>query len=189
MKKNNNLCRFSAIFMVTILTSAILTSCGGTFWDGMAQMYGNGGYGMGGYQVMPGGFVRDTRYDYLLDPRLAVQQVLNQEQQEYQAAKRYRPNLTLEQFRIEKGQALQMMKNSSGNSSSSSSSTSSSSSGSQSKSNSRDCRLCLGSGKCQTCNGKGYYYNPLDLTKTVSCPNCASNHNGKCSSCNGSGKK
>ena len=188
MKKNNDLYKIHSIFIATILICASFTSCGGTFWEGMAQMYGNGGYGMGGYQVMPGGFVRDTRYDYLLDPRLSVQQVLNQEQQEYQAAKRYRPDLTLEQFRIEKGQALQMMKNNSGNSTSSSS-TSSSSSSNQSKSNSRDCRLCLGSGKCNTCNGKGYYYNPLDLTKTVSCPNCASNHNGKCSSCNGSGKR
>lgn len=175
--------------LAATLICVSLTSCGGTFMQGMAQgMAGyGGGYGLGGYQVMPGGFVRDTRYDYLLDPRYAVQQVLSQEQQEYQAAKRYRPNLTLEQFRIEKGQALQMMKNS--GSSSSSKSTTTSPSGSSPTSNSRDCRLCLGSGKCQTCNGKGYYYNPLDLTKTVSCPNCASNHNGRCASCNGSGKK
>ena len=175
--------RILAVFMTAFITCASLTSCNGAFWQGMAQgMFGNGGYGMGGYQVMPGGFVRDTRYDYLLDPRLAVQQVMNQEQQEYQAAKRFRPNLTLEQFRIEKGQALQMMKNS-GSSNSTSKSTVK-----PSTSNSRDCRRCLGSGKCQTCNGKGYYYNPLDMSKAVSCPNCASNHNGRCASCNGSGK-
>ncbi len=150
-----------------------------------------GGYGMGGYQVMPGGFVRNTSYDYLLDPRYALQQVLNQEQQEYQAAKQYRPNLTLEQFRIEKGQAIQMM-NSGGSSSSTSSSSSSSSSSNYSSSSSnssgRMCQLCAGTGRCKTCEGKGYYYNPLNLSQTVLCPNCH-NHNGKCSSCSGTGKR
>lgn len=166
-----------------------MSSCD-TFWQGMAQGVGGyGGYGMGGYQVMPGGFVRNTSMDYLLDPRYAMQQVLNQEQQEYQAAKRYRPDLTLEQFRIEKGQAIQMMNSNSGGLSSSPSSSSSSSRSTTSSSNGSMCRLCAGSGVCKTCSGKGYYYNPLDLSKKVLCPNCQSNHNGKCSSCGGTGKK
>ena len=163
-----------------------------TFWQGMAQ--GVGGYGspgIGGYQVMPGGFVRNTSMDYLLDPRYAVQKVLNEEQQEYQASRRFRPDLTLEQFRIEKGQAIQMMNNSESNSSSSSKSSScgSSSRFTSSSSSGSMCRLCAGTGKCKTCNGKGYYYNPLDISKTVACPNCQRNHNGVCSSCGGSGKK
>lgn len=49
----------------------------------------------------------------------------------------------------------------------------------------QQCTFCLGTGKCQSCNGKGYYYNPLDLSKTVSCPNCDNNHNGVCSHCHG----
>lgn len=170
------------------------SSCNEAFWQGMAQgAAGMGGYGSmgGGYQVMPGGFVRNTSMDYLLDPRYAMQQVLNQEQQEYQAAKQYRPNLTLEQFRMEKGQAYQMMKNGSGSSSSSSiSSSSSTSSGPSysSGSSSRDCQRCMGTGKCQTCNGRGYYDVIGIGSGRHACPNCASNHNGKCASCKGTGK-
>lgn len=181
-------------YLVILFSALVFSSCNEAFWQGMAQgAAGMGGYGMGGYQVMPGGFVRNTSMDYLLDPRYAMQQVLNQEQQEYQAAKQYRPNLTLEQFRIEKGQAYQMMKNSGGSSSSSSSSSSLSSSSSRSSSSSSSssgkmCRLCAGTGTCKTCTGRGYYYNPLDLSKTVLCPNCH-NHDGKCSSCGGTGYK
>lgn len=178
------------IISLFLLTIILLTnvSCD-TVLQGLAATMG--GYGMGGYQVMPGGFVRDTSHDYLLDPRYALQQVLNQEQQEYQAAKQYRPNLTLEQFRIEKGQAIQMMNNGGSSSSTSSSSSSSRSSNYSSNSNNssgRMCQLCAGTGRCKTCEGKGYYYNPLNLSQTVLCPNCH-NHNGKCSSCGGTGKK
>ena len=178
-----------------MLITLHLYSCSEAFWQGMAQgAAGYGGMG-GGYQVMPGGFVRNTSMDYLLDPRYAMQQVLNQEQQEYQAAKQFRPNLTLEQFRMEKGQAYQMMKDAERNSSSSSSSSSPSSSSyrsntttSSSSSSGKSCRLCAGTGTCKTCTGRGYYYNPLDLSKTVLCPNCH-NHDGKCSSCGGRGYK
>lgn len=72
---------------------------------------------------------------------------------------------------------------SSGSSSYSSSSYSSSSS---SSSSGKMCGLCVGSGDCKTCNGKGYYYSSFDLSKTIACPNCR-NHNGKCSSCGGTG--
>lgn len=53
---------------------------------------------------------------------------------------------------------------------------------------SSDCRMCYGLGSCRTCDGRGYYYNPLDLSKKVLCPNCR-NHDGRCTSCNGTGKK
>lgn len=52
----------------------------------------------------------------------------------------------------------------------------------------KDCVRCLGSGQCQTCNGKGWYYSSYDLSKAVSCPNCDRNHNGICSHCHGTGK-
>ena len=50
-----------------------------------------------------------------------------------------------------------------------------------------DCHLCHGSGTCQTCNGKGWYYSPYG-TGTVTCPNCCSGHVGKCGKCCGTGK-
>ena len=59
---------------------------------------------------------------------------------------------------------------------------------SSSSSSGKMCRLCAGTGDCKTCEGKGFFYNPYDLTKKVLCPNC-SNHNGKCSSCGGTGYK
>lgn len=49
----------------------------------------------------------------------------------------------------------------------------------------KQCIRCLGSGKCQTCNGNGWYNNPLKLNDIVSCPNCDRNHNGVCSHCHG----
>lgn len=51
----------------------------------------------------------------------------------------------------------------------------------------KDCPLCKGSGTCQTCNGKGWYYSSYG-TGTVTCPNCCSGHVGKCSKCCGTGK-
>lgn len=50
----------------------------------------------------------------------------------------------------------------------------------------RNCRLCHGSGKCNTCNGKHRYLNPL-TNKYVTCPNCRTD--GRCSACGGTGKK
>ena len=52
----------------------------------------------------------------------------------------------------------------------------------------KDCVMCLGSGNCKTCDGKGWYYNSFNISKTVLCPNCDHDHNGKCSHCHGTGK-
>lgn len=68
-----------------------------------------------------------------------------------------------------------------------SSSSSSSSRGSNTTS-SRTCGVCYGSGKCRTCNGKGYYTAIGIGSGTHACPNCR-NHNGLCSSCNGTGRR
>ncbi|MDO5482972.1 MAG: hypothetical protein Q4F47_08050 [Bacteroidaceae bacterium] len=48
----------------------------------------------------------------------------------------------------------------------------------------KDCRSCLGQKKCNTCNGKGWFY-PTASSTSTDCPNCT---NGNCSVCNGSGK-
>lgn len=50
----------------------------------------------------------------------------------------------------------------------------------------KTCRLCHGSGKCNTCNGKHRYLNPL-TNKYVTCPNCRTD--GRCSACGGTGKR
>lgn len=46
------------------------------------------------------------------------------------------------------------------------------------------CLRCHGSGRCATCNGKGWYYSPFGTGK-IACPNCT---DGRCSACGGSGK-
>ncbi len=58
------------VSLLFVACVTVFTSCD-TILQGMAQGMG-GGYGMGGYQVMPGGFVRNTSMDYLLDPRYAM---------------------------------------------------------------------------------------------------------------------
>ena len=73
-------------------------------------------------------------------------------------------------------------------SASSSSSSTTRSSYTSSSSSGKMCRLCAGSGDCKSCDGKGFYYSPYDLSKKILCPNCH-NHNGKCSSCGGAGYK
>lgn len=50
-----------------------------------------------------------------------------------------------------------------------------------------DCTHCAHSGKCSTCNGKGYYYSSFGLTKTVDCPNCDGFKTGRCRHCHGTG--
>lgn len=47
------------------------------------------------------------------------------------------------------------------------------------------CRICYGTGDCATCNGDGFYQNPLTGNQ-ISCPNCRYTQ-GKCWSCGGSG--
>ena len=49
-----------------------------------------------------------------------------------------------------------------------------------------NCPHCHGSGKCQTCNGKGVY---LSIGDWLKCPNCyGGNQSGKCQWCQGTGK-
>lgn len=49
----------------------------------------------------------------------------------------------------------------------------------------KTCMSCGGSGKCNTCNGRHWYYGYTG--NKLTCPNCPPN--GACQSCGGSGKK
>lgn len=183
MKLSNN---FTMGLCMVLLMA--LTSCDPAFMQGLAA--GMAGYGrMGGYQVMPGGFVRNTSMDYLLDPNYAIQQVNQQNRQEYLQQTNGGKTMTYDEW-YSKIKAPTILGTSGGSSNSSSTRTSSSSNSTSSNSstNKRDCRLCLGTGKCNTCNGKGWYTAIGIGSGTHACPNCASNHNGKCSSCRGTGK-
>lgn len=135
-----------------------LTSCD-TFWQGMAQ--GMGTYGMyGGFMPM----------GYVAPPVVAPSPVTP---------------MTIPTFVPGVDYSSMPMVSSPSSSSSSTTSSNSSYSGSSS---SRDCRHCMGTGKCQTCNGRGYYDEIGIGSGRHACPNCASNHNGKCALCNGTGK-
>lgn len=175
--KTTRLC----ILLNAVLIFHLFVSCDSVLQGMAAGMAGFGG--MGGYQAMPGGYMRNTSYDYLLDPRYTIQQVNQQNQQEYLQQTNGGKTMTYSEW-YSKIKAPSVL----GTSSSGSSGSSSSYSGSSSSSSSRDCRRCMGTGKCQTCNGRGYYDKIGIGSGRHLCPNCASNHNGKCASCNGTGK-
>lgn len=180
------------IVVLSLMLSCMCSLISCSFMEGMAAgMGGYNPYGMG-YSPYGGGV------NALLDPNLAIMQTNqqiyqrnqfsqsmarkaikqtdNQWEEEYQQAKKYRPNLTKNQWAAERAQAIttaKMKKNQSngrynGNSSSS------------------KCYLCYGSGKCNTCYGSHKYINPL-TGKYVTCPNCKKD--GLCSHCHGSGLK
>jgi hypothetical protein len=135
-------------------------------------------------------FVHDSSSDYLLDPRVALNQVMQEEWNEYLRMTNGGQTMTYQEWQILKGQALMNANNNGASSSSdisSGSSYSSNSSYSSSVSSGKNCTFCAGLGDCKTCGGRGFYYNPLDLSKKVSCPNCK-NQNGICTHCNGTGK-
>ncbi|MBQ9231075.1 MAG: tetratricopeptide repeat protein [Prevotella sp.] len=132
------------------------------------------------------GFRHDASLDYLIDPQYTMQQYANQEQQEYMMAKRYRPDLTLTQFRIEKGQAIQQLNSEFSDSSSGSSYNSSQKSSPSSPTSS--CSMCHGTGRIskelyppsfgivdntkEKCNECGQYFLKQSGHVHVTCPVC-----------------
>lgn len=214
-----------------LLLSAVmllLTSCE-ALMQGMAA--GMGGMGYGGYGMGFGG-VGTGNMDYLLDPRYAaaqvaqenayfsnvfnniasatVNQVKNQEETEWQQARQYEPNLTLDEYRWRKAQVLTLMNEAergerSVRYSESSSVPSYSGSGCRSCHGTGKCRgwqnrsatllnlYCGGDGKCTKCFGKRVSTN--EFGTTASCTQCRGNGlchmcggSGKCSSCGGRGR-
>ncbi len=172
----------------------MLTSCNSSFWDGMAQGVGGyGGYGMGlvapqGVSPMGGTFIGPIYCPPINTQALQQQVQAGQRQAALDAAEMARSaQKAKEQAEAQVAYNMQHGIIPVVTSSSSTSSYSSNSS-STSNSNGRDCRRCMGTGKCQTCNGRGYYDEIGIGSGRHACPNCASSHNGKCASCNGTGK-
>ena len=193
------------ILISTILVS--LSSCA-AFLEGMAAGMSGYGYGMGYMPSYGYGYGGGSNMNYLLDPNYAImqvaqkqasmnsvneqlitktiQQVNSAEQEEYQEAKKYRPNLTLEQFRKEKAQAYQNTKSTANTSTQSTTST-------DYKQRTKDilnatagekCLSCKGSGKCAACNGTKIAHGFGN--SSYICNVC--NDKGDCPVCDGTGK-
>ena len=138
------------------------------------------------------GLKRNTSLDYLLDPRYAMMQVQRENWNEYLQTTNGGQTMTYEEWYALKAQAWaesKKVESDSSKSSSASSHTNGQSTDSSSGSSGRQCRVCLGNGKCRTCNGKGWYFdNTFGIGREYICPNCH-NHNGRCASCGGSGRR
>lgn len=125
----------------------------------------------------------------LLNPQLAISQVQDQIYNEYihftEHNKKFDgSNYSFNEWWALKGEAINNVNSNNTNYNQSqyeSGYNSNSSTGYQ-----KDCHLCHGTGKCNTCNGKHYYINPL-TGKYITCPNCKPD--GLCSACGGTGKK
>lgn len=136
------------------------------------------------------GFQRDTSLDYLLDPRHAIMQVNQQNQQEYLQQTNGGQTMSYDEWYAKiKAPAIMAMKESENTSTSSNTSLETSNNSDLDDSHKirygyKDCPHCMGSGKCKTCNGTGIQ----DHMKSILCGVC-SNHNGKCIWCLGTGKR
>lgn len=151
----------------------VLTSCSSSFWEGMALgMGGYGGYGMGlavpqGVSPMGGTYIGPI-YCPPMNTQAMQQQVQMAQQQVVQnmvenakAAQQVKAQIeTQAAYNVQHGITPTVVDYSSSNSSSSSSSsrssTSSSSSSHKIQYGYKDCRLCMGSGKCRICNMQWY---------------------------------
>lgn len=132
---------------------------------------------------------RDTSLDYLLDPNYTIQQVQRENWYEYMRDTNGGKLMSYDEWYAKiKSPAIMAANDMDDDYSESSSNSSSGNQSSTVNSRGKSCRLCAGLGTCKTCSGRGYYYNPLDLRRTVACPNCH-NHDGRCSSCGGTGYK
>lgn len=198
-------------YLLLAIFVSMLTSCG-SFGEGLLAGLGNmGGYGFGGNSYMTPS--SSGNMDYLLDPNYAVaqtmaqqqqynqtfnniahqtvNQVLSEEEQEYQTFCKYNKksdgsNYTKSEWQALKGQAIQNMNRgkTSGVNTNSTNCNRSNSTNTSSSSKGKTCHICHGTKKCWTCGGNQTYINPF-TAKRIACPNCT---NGWCSRCNGTGK-
>lgn len=186
------------VITILVVCIVVLTSCD-TYWPGMGGYGGYGGYGnMGMYgnpYAAPFGVL-----PYHLRPDVyaanAYQQgmakIQAEQQQMAESAKRLKEQIEADAaYRVRNGlppvTVVEPVSSSSTSSSSSSTSRSSETSTPYIQYGYKDCRQCLGSGRCKTCNGTGLQSEGFGVGK-IPCGVC-SNHSGKCTSCGGSGKQ
>lgn len=180
------------ILLTTVIFTAVVSSCD-SILQGVAQGIGNYGAGMYGYPYA----ATVTQVPYALSD-VYVRNVCQQSMAKIQAdTKEIHDNIEKMSYgminQVNPGVYVAPVVNGSSVPSTTSNSSSSSTVPATTTSSSSyrsDCRLCLGTGKCQTCNGNGSYSTHTYGTyQVLPCPNCAANYNGRCASCNGSGKK
>lgn len=193
-------------FWLILFFCQFLASCGSfgeSFLAGLTNMvggYGVYGVGIGATAYTNTSYTTGGNINQLLDPNLAVQQVLAQEDQDYQAFCRFNKkadgsNYSKTEWRIMQGQAIQNANG--GGSSYSSSSSSDISGGSCSSSYSNRCKKtsvmdiahCEGTGVCQGCNGNKRYWDSTFGNGHWVDPCVTCNGTCKCPSCNGTGYK
>ena len=192
--------------LIVFLAAAMLFISCGSFMDGLASMYG-GGYG-GGYNPYANFWnnasTSATTVPAALDPVNAANaaattmnaNLQNQmkdywdnaakdEQQRQKMAEAYAKDYWEhpEKYQNVPVQSGNGVGSSTGNGTVSGNNTSGSRS---SSSSSRKHERCLGSGKCNSCNGTGSIWKGYGLTGKIQCPNC--HGSGICSGCNGTGR-
>lgn len=162
-----------------LVATVALTSCS-TFWEGVASEMG--GYGMGGYGMYNPYAAPIGAIPYGLRPDVYAANAAAAAKAQVQANMK-----AMQQSTPPAGVIVAPVVTSAPVNSSSSTSSSSSSYSSSSSSSGRDCGLCLGTGKCSKCNGRGYYDEIGIGSGRHACPACP-NSSGRCSCCNGTGK-
>lgn len=139
------------------------------------------------------GFQRDTSLDYLLDPQLAIQQVQQQEWNEYQTFLRLSgSNISFEQYQLYKYSSPQDNTDGSVAGTGIESTKSYTDGGRKPTSNSRPCKACNGQGKFERNDGSIPLYGATPTMKR--CPTCGKEYlsstfhrHENCKYCHGTG--
>ncbi len=132
-------------------------------------------------------------YDYLLDPRYAMQKVQQKQYDEYLLFTGGGKTMSYDEYQQKKAQEAAQWEETKRMLESVPSSVTESSSENEKRpfrsayTRDKDCGVCGGTGKCNTCNGRGWYDVIGIGSGRHTCPNCPNNI-GRCSSCNGTGK-
>lgn len=135
-----------------------------------------------------------SQYDFYTQMFLAGQALMQQVNAQQQAQFQQMTSDFWSNHQAGQSQSTNYNSNTSNNSNSTSNSSTNTSNSSTEKQQSKrwhvetewvDCFSCHGSGRCRTCDGKGWYWSGLDK---LQCPNCT-NHDGVCIHCGGKGKR
>lgn len=188
------------------VAGSILLGLGQAALDATSAYYGYKSYG----NYYSGGYSGSRSYNSgnnnaLLDPRLAILQFQEKQQAQYLEFCKYQKKSNGENYTFDEWSMMNAAanynpggRNSGGGSSSLDATIAASKESRQQRSQEyldrygyKDCYICHGSGTCETCNGKGWYYGSAGVGQ-LSCPNCyidsSGRRTGKCGTCQGTGK-